>query len=401
MRVCAIICEYNPFHNGHAHLISKAKQMGFTHIVAIMSGNFTQRGELSIVSKLAKTKMALLNNVDLVIELPAVYSISRAETFAKSAIYLANSLGCIDALIFGSECGNIEILKTAAEATSFKTVNTEIKKFLKTGITFAKARALAIEKVYGSRVSNIFNFSNNNLAIEYIKALNDFDSRIKPLPVLREQVLHDSMDFAGNFASASYIRSLILKGQDYSQFVPRATLEILKQEMALGLAPADVKRLERAFLFQLRKLEIDDILMASEIGEGLEFKIYKEIKSSSSFEELLDKVKSKRYTLARIKRIVLSLILGIDKEFQNVLPSYIRILGFSAKGKEFLSKLKKSATLPVFTKYSEVEKYKDENILKKFAFEAKLSDIYSLALPKVCEMGLDYKFSVVDGDKII
>ena len=171
--------------------------------------------------------------------------------------------------------------------------------------------------------------------------------------------------------------------------------------MALGLAPADVKRLERAFLFQLRKLEIDDILMASEIGEGLEFKIYKEIKSSSSFEELLNKVKSKRYTLARIKRIVLSLILGIDKEFQNVLPSYIRILGFSVKGKEILSKLKKSATLPVFTKYSEVEKYKDENILKKFAFEAKLSDIYSLALPKVCEMGLDYKFSVVDGDKII
>ena len=386
MNICAVISEFNPFHNGHEYLISRLRENGASHIVTIMTGNFTQRGDVSIVSKAAKTKMALSGGADLVIELPTNFSLSPAEKFAKAAIFLIKAIGCVSSLGFGCECDDINKLLDVANKISLNN-EAEIKKFLKDGLTFSKARQKAMESLYGNNISNIFLKPNNILAIEYIRALNHFDLKLDVYPVKRNNVCHNDDFSIEAFTSSSFIRKALIRDDDVSLYMPKSSYNILLDEIKYYKAPAFTKNGEKSILTLLRTLSIDDLLNIQDFSEGLENRVYKAIKKAKDIDELYYLIKTKRYTLARIRRLVFSSFLGLNKSLQNTLPPYIRILGFNKKGMEILKEMKKTAELPIITRHSDVFKSQNDSILKFFNIESKASDLYSFFTPRNLECG--------------
>ncbi|MDQ5983992.1 MAG: tRNA(Met) cytidine acetate ligase [Eubacteriales bacterium SKADARSKE-1] len=396
MKVCATVCEFNPFHNGHKYLISESKKLGFSHTVAVMSGNFTQRGEPAIISKWARAKTAILNGANLVIELPVPFSIAPAEKFAFGSIFLANAFGCVDTLIFGSECSDIEKLKQASAAVISTEIKHNLKENLKQGITFAKAREKAICSVYGKELSDIFSYPNNILAIEYIKALNSLKSNISPVAILRKGPLHNSKTTTENFASASLIREMILNKQyDYSNFIPKSAYEVLIEEIKNKNAPSNIEKIELAILATLRTLSKEQLANLPDISEGLDNKIYKEIKNAKSLDALCNNIKSKRYTSARIRRIILAAFLGINKTDTIEPPAYIKVLGFDSAGAELLRKMKKTASLPIITKYSDILKSSDQHVKNLFELENKTTDLYALIQPKANKCDLEKTTGII------
>ena len=232
MNISAIICEYNPFHNGHKYQIEKTLKNKATHIVAIMSGNFTQRGIPSVISKRVKTKIALENGCDLVIELPTPYSVVNAEKFALGAVFLANSLNCIDFLSFGCENNDINILKKAAEISNSYDVIKITKEYLKQGVSFVNARYKAIKTLLGEDFANLLSTPNNILAVEYIKSLDLLNSNIAPMPILRKSCPHKSTFNVENFANSTLLREMLLKNdKNIKNFMPKSAYEILNKEV--------------------------------------------------------------------------------------------------------------------------------------------------------------------------
>lgn len=398
MLIAAIISEYNPFHNGHKYQIEQTRKNGATHIVSIMSGNFTQRGTPSIISKHQKAEIALHNGCDLVVELPVAYSISSAEKFAFGATFLADSLGCIDFLSFGCENDNIKLLTQAAQIAKSDKVLNLTKNYLKDeGISFASARQKAIEHIYTTTIASLFSQPNNILAIEYINSLSLLHSNIKPLPILRKSINHDSNFTSNKFASASLLRELILKNDmKIKNFIPKSCYNILINNIAMGLGPADILNCERAFLAKLRSMSSKDFLNIVDVTEGLENKIYKAIKSSNSLAEIYTKVKSKRYTQLRIQRIILSAFLEINKDILKDPPPYIKILGFNKRGEEVLKLAKKQAKIPIITKASEINNLKGNSTATKFfETEKHAYDLYNLMLPKIQKCGFEMTGKII------
>ncbi len=398
MLVAAIISEYNPFHNGHKYQIEQTRKNGATHIVSIMSGNFTQRGTPSIISKHQKAEIALHGGCDLVLELPVAYSISSAEKFSFGATFLADSLGCIDFLSFGCENDNINLLTQASKIAKSDKVLKLTKNYLKNeGISFASARQKAVESIHGVNIANLFSKPNNILAIEYISSLSSLNSNIKPLPILRKSINHDSKYTSKEFASASLLRDLILKNDiTIKNFTPESCYKILTNNIENGLAPASILNCERAFLAKLRTMSSKDFLNIMDVTEGLENKIYKAARSSSSIEEIYKKVKSKRYTQLRIQRILLSSFLGINKDILKYNPPYIKILGFNKKGEEILKLMKKHAKIPIITKTSDLNNIKDNKVaIKFFETENQAYDLYNLMLPRVQKCGFEMTNKII------
>ncbi len=384
MKICAVICEFNPFHNGHKYLIDKLKALGYDHIVAIMSGNYVQRGEPAIISKKARTEVALALGVDLVIEIPTIWAVSNAQTYASAAVNIANSLGCVDALAFGSECGSVEKLNKILEAIKNPKFSEILKEQLGLGVTFAKAREAAAGFVCGDLdVSEILLGSNNNLAVEYLSALEKTGSKIKPITIKRER---------GKFPSSTEIRALIKnKDLNIKNCVPKVSFDVISNQMDYT---ASLYSGERAVLSHLRAISKESILKLPDISEGIENRIIKAVNSSRGLEEMLFKIKTKRYTMARIKRIVLSSYLGITKEIQKNSPQYIRVLGLSEKGQEILKKAKNSASLPIVYEYSQIKKL-DSKAQKIFQKECACTDLYSFFLNKVLPCGEEQKFKII------
>ncbi|MCH5170113.1 MAG: nucleotidyltransferase family protein, partial [Oscillospiraceae bacterium] len=272
MSVIGIICEFNPFHNGHKYLIDSVKKDGDT-VVCVMSGNFVQRGEPAIADKRTRAKMALLCGADLVIELPVAFSMARAQTFARGGVKLLDSLGVVDTLVFGSERGNVEMLEKTAQAIESEQVNNEIIADLKTGETYAYAREKAVRKIFGSNFADVLHNPNDILAVEYISALNFLHSKIEPKAVLRKSVSHDSEETEGVFASASLIREKIKNGEKYEEFMPKDALEILEKAINDGNAPAVYSKLDIAILAFLRKAKSEDFSDVPDVSEGIENRI--------------------------------------------------------------------------------------------------------------------------------
>ena len=239
MKICGIVCEYNPFHNGHKYHIEQTKEKyGATHIAAVMSGNFTQRGDVALIDKYKRTETALKNGVDLVIELPVAYALASAEQFAQGAVYLLNSLGCVDMLSFGSESGDIKLLRETAGAVYYAMESEEFNKQLKSGLAYPAALQKAIEKYYTDDVIETLAAPNNTLAIEYLKALDTFASPIEPVTVKRAAAGHDSeIDNPSQIVSASQLRKMIAEGKDISALAPESdfsnTASILNIENAI------------------------------------------------------------------------------------------------------------------------------------------------------------------------
>ncbi|MBR3696881.1 MAG: nucleotidyltransferase [Clostridia bacterium] len=343
--ILGIVSEYNPFHNGHLHHLNYSKQLTKTSFtIAIMSGNFTQRGDTALVDKWTRAEMALKSGIDLVIELPTLYAISSAENFANGAIKIFNSLGIVDYISFGSEIGKIEPLN---EIASFlykepKEFSSLISKQLKSGLSYAKARELATSMYFGSsqKYKEILQGSNNILAIEYLKALKKYKSTIKPITMKRDYSEYNSNTVKNGIASATAIRTMIEQNKNIHYVVPYETYDLLEQKMKNKELIKNLSVFEKEILYNLRRMTVQEISNLPDVSEGLEFRIKEAANNSSNLETLLLNIKTKRYAETRIRRILLYSLLGIKQRDINIskrVTPYIRVLGFNKHGKRIIS----------------------------------------------------------------
>lgn len=379
MKTAAVICEYNPFHYGHKFQLEQTRALGATHIVSVMSGDFTQRGDAAVCDKFVRAKTALENGADLVLELPVRYSLCAAEGFARGAVGIISALGCVDMLSFGSESGDVAALREAAGAVEYAVHSDFFQLLMTNGKSYPAALAEAVNKFYTPDVYETISSPNNTLAVEYIKALDDIGSAIEPVTVQREGAQHDSADTAGNFASASAIRKLILSGEDYSAFAPD-----------IDSPAADLRRLEPAILAKLRMMKPEDFEQVYDAAQGLGERLYKAVRRAGSLEELYFLTKTKRYTLARIRRAVLCAFLGVEKKMLREKDAYIRILGMNSRGREILSAAKSAGcTLPLDTSLKALMDTSRE-AHRQGAFQSRCRDIWALALEKPLPCGSDF-----------
>ncbi len=393
MLVAGIISEYNPFHLGHAALISRTRLNGATHIVAVMSGNFVQRGEPAVLSKWARTRQALQNGVDLVIELPLPWALSGAEKFAFGGVSLLDAAG-VDMLSFGSECGSVEELIKTAKALNSPSLGEAMQRELKGGSTFAGARQKAIGSLFGNEMAQFLREPNNILGIEYLKALNKLHSNVKPFTIKRVGAAHDALTSDEKIASASRIRSLIQNGGDFSSLMPKVAEEITLQEIASKSAPASITVAERAILSKLRTMSRSEFAALPDISEGLENRVYAAARKATNLEEVYSLVKSKRYTHARIRRIVLSAFLGLNSLMSAEPPPYLRVLGFNKHGVEILHSIKSTTKLPIITNSSDILSLdnKAKNVIE---LECRSTDLFALCTPRVAPCGLDMTTGII------
>ncbi len=392
MKIAGVVAEYNPFHNGHRYQVEQMRKNGVTHTVAVMSGNFVQRGDFAITSKWERAKSAVMNGVDLVIELPSPYALSSAQGFAQSATYILNALGCVDEIYFGCECGDVEAIKSVANAMLSEEYAEHFSAAVNEGISYPNACEKAVRKILGDGYGNELQYPNNLLAVEYVKSIIESGYKITPCAIERVGVLHDSDEKNGEFASASVIRqTLINQGVDAIKgYVPQATYDLLSQSHSSGKSPCCSGRLELAILSKLRTLSADDLRQIEDVSEGLENRIIDAVKSSGNVTEMLDKIKTKRYTHARIRRIIMRSFLGLTSHFSSQPPPYARILALNENGREIIKKAKDSASIPIITKPSHILKLDNTFAKELFEKEIELTDIFALSSPSAqpCAMEL-------------
>lgn len=388
MKICAVIAEFNPFHNGHKRLIDEIRKKGFTHIITIMSGNFVQRGEPSIISKAAKVNSALLNGIDMVVEIPVVWVLSSAEKYANAGIQIAKSLGCVDAIAFGSECGDIDTLKKISSLLKSEEFELLLKKNLDSGISFPKARELAVSDLaMNKNIANYLNFSNNILGVEYLKAAENLNFKSDIFTIKRNKT--------PLYRSASEIRKMITdNNKEFEKYVPPSSFEIVSRETINENVPYILDNAEQSMIYKLRISSKEDILKLPDVNEGLENRILKAAKNCTSLDEILFSIKTKRYTMSRIKRILMCNFLGINQDIQNNFVPYIRLLGTNSKGLEIMKLVKKRASLPIISRYSHVTKL-SKTAQKVFECECLASDLYSLFSNKIDTCGKEQSFKII------
>ena len=351
-KVLGIVCEYNPFHNGHLyHLEQSKKATGSNYVVAIMSGNFTQRGSTAIIDKWSRTEAALKCGVDLVIELPVLYATSSAENFADGAIHILDSLKIVDYLGFGSETSDIEALSNIADILHKepKVYKNILADELKKGDSFPKARENALLTYLGNdkRYANVLSSPNNILGIEYIKALKKYKSNITPISITRFEAGYNDLNYSGNIASATAIRNIIKNGNfDIARrLLPPPSYGILMDNIKQGHIIPDLSVFERQIIYNLRKMSTEEIAELPDVTEGLEFSIKKVANSCNTIHEFLTLIKSKRYTSTRLQRILLYSLLGITKKdiaLSKKVNPYVRVLGLNNRGKFIISEIAKA-----------------------------------------------------------
>lgn len=373
-----IVCEFNPFHNGHKYLLSKAKENGEKNI-CVMSGNFVQRGEIAIIEKHRRAEMALKNGADVVISLPIGWSMSGAENFAYGSVSILKGTGVIDNLVFGCENSNKQLIKEAANVVYENKFSDEIGKFLSCGYTYAVAREKVFEKLY-PHLTDYIKEPNNILGVQYLVAAKALGFDTEFTPVLRIGAKHDSDELSGEYSSASNIRNMINFNKEIESFVPFSVKEMLDDTDC-----ADFSLIENAVMFKLRSLSLDDIKQLPDISEGIENRIFDSIKKSISLSELLSDIKTKRYTMARIRRIIMSAAFCVDNSYLKKEPPYIHIIGYRKDSEDVVSAIAKNADRPVIISGKDSGKLCDFG-KKVFDTECKANDLYGLAFtpPRPC-----------------
>lgn len=391
MKVLGIVAEYNPFHNGHAYHIARSRQKtGATHVVAVMSGNFVQRGEPACMLKWIRARAAVEGGADLVIELPLPFATATAQRFALGAVSLLDALGCVDVLSFGSECGELEpLLKIAGELSAplGETFHMASAK----GLSFASAREADLAERLGDSVLSLLKGPNNILAIEYLKALSDLESEISPFTILRKGAGYHETDEKGAFISATQAR-LLMQKSDISglrQALPAPSMELALSEISNGRAPASMANAERAVLARLRGMTESDWLSLPDMGEGLESRFLKSVRLCTSLSELMESVKTRRYPMSRIRRLILHAFLGVRAADINTPPAYIRVLALNTMGMQLLRRIDEEGCLPVLTKPSHISRL-PKAAQNAFSLEARSTDLYGLFTPSVLPCALDW-----------
>ncbi len=391
MSAVGIIAEFNPLHTGHKHIIDYARTLSDT-VVCVISGNFVQRGDVAIISKYQRAQFALLCDVDIVAELPVLWSMSTAQNFALGGVWQLYNLGC-DKIVFGSECGDITQLNNAADILNQDGFFAKVTEKAKSGITFAVAREQAAQEMGIDPV--LLRGANNNLGIEYILAAKKLNLPIEFHTIKRLGAGHDSSEIDDGFVSSSFIRTELLKGNiGYTErFMPRKIRGIIKAENI-----ADILNLQNAILYSLRTKTIDELKSLPDISEGLENKILLSARVATSLDELYNMIKTKRYTLARIRRLVLSAFLNLDNQFFMTTPPYVRLLGFSEQGINHLKK--PQGIIPIITRALQIKNL-DSDCQKIFDIECRATNIYNLCFNKPLECGTEQRMKLLKKEDLL
>lgn len=405
MKVLGIVGEYNPMHNGHVLHLNKTKEISHPdYTIAVMSGNFMQRGEPAIVDKWTRANLAISQGIDMVLELPSVYSLSSAEDFADGAIKVLKETGIVNFLSFGSECGDINKLEALAdlflnEPSAFKEI---LNMELSTGLSYPKALSNATKQYFanGEEFASILESPNNTLGIEYIKAMKKNALKATVLTIGRNSsFLDDSGEIINGIASGSSIRKLIKENQKFHTAVPFETFEKIMEKKKENKLVYSLKEYEKIILYIARTKSIFEIQNIAGVSEGLENKIKKAAMISQNLEEFIENIKSKRYTRAKINRILIALMLNITKDDLNIARKtkpYLRVLAVNENGKLLISKIanaNKHANI-IISPANYIKNSRDKNkklILQKDIYA---TDIYSLAFNN-SPSGLDFTTNVM------
>ncbi|MCH5191913.1 MAG: nucleotidyltransferase family protein [Oscillospiraceae bacterium] len=374
MSVIGIVCEFNPFHNGHKYLIDSVKKDGDI-IVAVMSGNFVQRGEPALFPKEYRIKSALECGADIVLELPFIYATASAEIFAEVAVTILDAFGC-EKIAFGAENADIEAVKTTANILSNDVFSASVAKKLKTGISYPAARQAAFLE-YG--VNFDISAPNNILGVEYVKAINKMKSEIIPVAVKRLGAGYNDMEATDGFASASYLRKLIFENCDFSEFVPSTVGKIYADALKNG-SYVSFEKYNTAMLSVLRQNVYSDLSHIANMAEGLENRIKSAVKKNITVQAIYDTAKTKRFTHSRIRRTVLAACFGITAEDLKISVPYCRLTGFRTEKNDELGLLASKCKIPFAVRSSDIKNIGSFDVDRVFEFENKSTDFYNLIL---------------------
>lgn len=382
-----IISEYNPFHFGHLyHLNESISQTDTGFKVAIISGNFVQRGEPSIINKWEKAKVALSAGFDLVLELPTLYAISSAENFANGSIKIADQIGS-NYISFGTESGDLEKLKKLSSLINKneKEYITNVKGKIAEGFSYPKSQELVIDKMFGNEFLGVCK-PNNILGLEYLKSLNAISSNIIPITVKRDLDKSSSSDIR------TLLRTSGFKIEDLKNSIPDFSYEVLAENIENGNAVLSLKAFEKEIIYILRTIDNEKLKNIPDIPENMLSNLKKIACSTNSLDELITALKNKSITQARIQRILLYILLEItksDMELSKRITPYVRVLGMSENGKKMLSDISKD--INVITSVKAFEKTCDDSdLLRMLEIDKKATDIYTLAYVKDSVANLDY-----------
>ena len=406
-KVLGIIAEYNPFHNGHLYHLEQSKKItGANYTVAIMSGNFTQRGSTSLIDKWSKAEIAIQSGIDLVIELPVLYSLSSAENFAEGAIKILNSLKVVDYLSFGAETEDIEVLKKCADVLYHepKQYKTLLSHELKKGISFPKARENALMMYLNDirKYAKVLSSPNNILGIEYLKALLKTKSKLQPVSIARYEAGYNDLEFSGNIASSTAIRNII-KNSGFNalrNLLPAPSYAILLQNIKKGHIVPDISVFDKEIIYVLRQMSTDEIADLPDVNEGLESAIKNAANSCNSVVEFLNIIKSKRYTTTRFQRILLYALLGItkkDMDLSKKIQPYIRVLGLNNRGKFLVSEIAKAnPKLDIITSVKKfTDKSSNKNMLAMLNKDIWATNVYTIGYEEDSWNNLDFTKKIV------
>ena len=385
MKAAGIVAEYNPFHTGHAYHIAETRRrlVDDTGVICVQSGNWVQRGECAITDKWSRAAMALRGGADLILELPLLWAISSAEGFAQGAVAVLKATGVVDTLSFGSESGNLEGMYRVAEALETDVFRNVLLGELDKGNSFAEARQRAVLQATGD-VGSILSGANDNLGVEYLRAAG---KELTAMAVPRKGGAHDSACPAEGFASASYLRGLA-REQNWEEMSFWVEQEDLKSLKETGVS--DMSYVERAVLARLRQMDEQDFAALPDSGaaEGLPARLVRAARSAGSLEEFYALAKAKRYAHSRIRRLALWAFLNMTETDRPREPSYLRVLGFNARGRELLKEMKTKATLPVLVKPAHIKGLSVE-AQRLFALECRATDLFGLCFEIPKPAGLD------------
>lgn len=406
-KVLGIIAEYNPFHNGHLHhLQNSLKLTNADYTIAIITGNFTQRGSTSLIDKWSKAEIALKNGIDLVIELPLLYSISSAENFAEGAIKILSSLNVVDYLSFGAETDDIATLNVIAdtlyrEPKEYKNI---LSHELSKGLSYPKARENALLMYLQDirRFANVLSTPNNILGIEYLKALKKFKSPIMPVAIKRFDVGYNDTTYTENIASATAIRNIVKNNSldILKKVVPENSFSTILENIKIGHVLPDLSTFEKQIIYNLRSMSIEEIANLPDVSEGLEYAIKNAANSCNSIVEFLSIIKSKRYTSTRLQRILLYSLLNITKKDMQISRKtvpYIRVLGFNERGRYIISEVaRQNPKLEIVTS---VKKYLDScnnrNLQLMLSKDIWSTNVYTIGYEYESLNNLDYTHKMV------
>ena len=366
MDAAGVVAEYNPFHAGHRFHLARTRELtGNCAVLAVMSGNFVQRGDCAVLDKWTRTRAALEGGADLVLELPTVWAAASAERFAQGAVGILAASGVVTRLSFGSECGDVDKLQRVAACLDSPSYRDRLRRFLDAKMPFAACRQAAAEELMGADLAGLLSYPNNNLGVEYLRALNAMECDIQPLTVTRAGAEHDGGHHP-QYPSASWLRERLLRDPS-----PESDCAALRFN-------------ERGVLTVLRSMKEADFAALPDCGEGLSNRLYRAARQGRTLDEVYSLAKTKRYAHARIRRAVLWAALGLRAEDRPAVPPYLRVLGFNQRGRGLPHAMKKRAKLPIITKPAHG---KGEPLME---LEARCTDFYALCRRHPAPCGLEW-----------